>query len=284
VAAARSIVICRRDGQAVSSREAWPSRVRAATFPGCPGWQGRFCVTTKTTLPRSLALKRRAATNPHALCRGDGDRHLSAQCLRDEHSRSEGRECFFYRKTRFFLSFRPASGVWPETCMRFRSDRRPPQFVGSFSFDDVGLVLWDSNDWLGVVARAEKTLQGTSNVCMVGQTCVICLECGADCYLRCCLSGCVAAFHKDCASQALGLTARCPLCRRLVDDQEVLHATDAFLELREYSMRRYAALERVLTRLLTFIGEAAASEMHRRRTDRACPCRRRAHGCEARGQ
>jgi hypothetical protein len=99
--------------------------------------------------------------------------------------------------------------------------------------------------------------------------CLICLEDNADCFLRCCLQGCVATFHLQCAEQALALQRRCPQCRRPIPDvpaDAVLQAADALVELRAFSVQRYADLESTLRNVLAFLGHAAAEEVRRRTT------------------
>ena len=81
------------------------------------------------------------------------------------------------------------------------------------------------------------------------QSCSICLQDGADSFLSCCLQGCTAAFHEECAKEALAWQARCPVCRRDAQ-QRILAAPDAFMALRDFCCTRYSQME---TRLLTVL-------------------------------
>jgi hypothetical protein len=132
---------------------------------------------------------------------------------------------------------------------------------------------------ISVRAGGEKN-DALRSFCMA-RTCAICLEESADCYLRCCLRGCVATFHRECAHKALAARAQCPLCRRAVEADEVLHATDAFLELRDYCLHRYATLEATLARLIAFWTEAAAATEARRSAATGWCCWRRRPHCDA---
>lgn len=98
-------------------------------------------------------------------------------------------------------------------------------------------------------------------------TCPICLQPEVEGLLSCCLQGCVAGFHGDCAERALQAEARCPVCRRDVQ-RALLPPLDAFLALRGECCRRYAALEcsfTLLARLLRLRRIAARSSARQRR-------------------
>lgn len=93
--------------------------------------------------------------------------------------------------------------------------------------------------------------------------CSICLDSGGDRFLDCCLRGCVAVFHAECAERALAAAPQCPVCRREVGEQ-ALGPVEAFLRLREFCTERYRVIERELEtseRLCAyfFVSWAAAS-------------------------